>query len=71
MDNEFRILIRGKSKKTITQVAEDAGLSRNTLTSLLHPDGWPRSVKLSTLDKLAAALGYRVKVELEKVNNES
>lgn len=66
-DNELRIIVKGKSDKPIKQIAKEAGLSRNTVTSLISPDGWPRDTKLSTLDKLAAALGYTVKVSLEKL----
>lgn len=64
-DNELRIIVKGKSDKTIKQIAKKAGLSRNTVTSLISPDGWPRDTKLSTLDKLAYALGYRMEISFK------
>lgn len=67
MDNEFRILVKGKSKKTITQISKEAGLSRNTISTLINSGEWSRDTKLSTLDKLASALGYSVKVTLVEV----
>lgn len=67
-DNELRIIVKGKSDKPIKQIAKDAGLSRNTVTALISPNGWPPDTKLSTLEKLAAALGYRIKVTLEQIN---
>lgn len=65
--NDLRIIVKGKSNKSIKQIALEAGLSRNTVTSLIAPDGWPKDTKFSTLHKLAAALGYRVTVTLEQV----
>ena len=69
MENELRILVKGKTKKTITQIAADSGISRNTITTLISADECPRDVKVSTLDKVASALGYRVKVSFEPIND--
>ena len=70
MDNELRIIVKGKNDKSLTKLADEAGVSRNTIAALIAPlNSLPRDTKLSTLDKLAAALGYRVNVTFEKVDN--
>lgn len=68
MDNELRIIVKGKNDKSLTKLAEEAKISRNTIAALIAPlNDLPRDTKLSTLDKLAGALGYRVNVTFEKL----
>lgn len=69
MENELRILIKGKSTKTITQISGESGISRNRITTLISGEEWPRNVQLSTLDKVVGAVGYRVKVSFEPIND--
>lgn len=49
-------------KTPVYKVADQLGLSRATLVRLTAKDGLPRNVPLTTLDKVAAAYGYRVEV---------
>ena len=68
MDNELRIIVKGKNDKPVSQLAKEAGVSRNTIAALIEPlDGLPRDTKISTLDKLARVLGYRVNVTFERI----
>lgn len=70
MENPFRILVKAQSKETISAIAPQVNLSRNTIGKLVGFE-LPRQVKLETLDKLASYFGYRVKVTLERVNGDS
>ena len=71
-DNELRILVKGKQDKSLTELAKEAKVSRNTIAALISPlGGLPRDTKISTLDKLARVLGYRVNVTFEKIGNDA
>lgn len=68
MDNPFRPMVK-LSDESISGIANAVGLSRTTIAKLIAKE-ISRKTKLETLDKLASHFGYRVKVELEKVNGE-
>lgn len=67
MNNPFRILVKAQSKETISAIAPQVKLSRNTITKLVNFE-LPRQVKLETLDKLASHFGYRVEVNLVRID---
>lgn len=61
MKNDLFILVK-TSRKPVVKLAKKVGVSRNTIGRLIANDTLPRDVKLETLDKIAAGLGYRVEV---------
>lgn len=65
-ENPLLILIK-RSKITVLRIAEISGISRNTISRLCDVEGMPRKVRLETLDNIAQAVGYRVKLSFEPI----
>lgn len=65
--NNLRVIM-AVQKRNISDLAIEAGVSRNTLTSLYHERG--QGVKFETLDKICMALNCGISDLLEYVPNE-
>jgi len=60
--------ILDKNRVSFEEIAKKSGISRTTLFTIRQN---PERAKLSTLRAIAAALGYRMVVSLEKEKNDA
>ncbi len=66
--NPLFLLVK-TSRIPVYKLAEQVGMSRNTIGRLIASDTLPRNVEIETLDKIAAELGLRVVVTFEPIND--
>lgn len=68
MQNQLFKIVR-QNRQPVYKLAKEIGVSRVTIGNLIADDVMPRNVQLSTLDKIAAGLGYEVRLDFVPMDN--